>query len=66
MDAYTSDEAPMNPNRCAYEVSRFLNSGGRDWTVVCGGGDSGVWMRRAAVARRPGQIITMGPHGTLG
>jgi acetolactate synthase-1/2/3 large subunit len=65
-DAYMSDESPMNPGRCAYEVSRFLNSEGRDWTVVCDGGDSGVWMRRAAIARRPGQIITMGPHGTLG
>ncbi len=65
-DAYTSDEIPMNPGRCAHEVSQFLNSDGRDWTVVCDGGDAGVWMRRAATARRPGQIITMGPHGTLG
>ncbi len=65
-EAYASDEKPMNPGRCAYEVSRFLNAEGEDWTVVCDGGDAGVWMRRAAIARRPGQIITMGPHGTLG
>jgi acetolactate synthase-1/2/3 large subunit len=65
-DAYEDDSVPMNPGRCAFEVSRFLNSEGRDWTVVGDGGDAGVWMRRAAVARRPGQIMTMGPHGTLG
>lgn len=64
--AFASQELPMNPGRCAFEVSRFLNREGRDWTVVCDGGDAGVWMRWAAVARRPGQILTMGPHGTLG
>jgi acetolactate synthase-1/2/3 large subunit len=65
-ETYEDDSIPMNPGRCAYEVSRFLNAEGKDWTVVCDGGDAGVWMRRAAVARRPSQVMTMGPHGTLG
>jgi acetolactate synthase-1/2/3 large subunit len=56
----------MNPGRCAYEVGRFLATEGRDWTVVLDGGDAAEWMRAAAVARRPGQLLMYGPLGTIG
>lgn len=61
-----SDAVPIHPGRCAYEVSRFLNQYGRDWTVVMDGGDAAEWAQGAVVARRPGQLLMYGPLGTLG
>lgn len=63
---FTSDEIPMNPGRCAWEVANFLKNKGRDWTVVCDGGDAAQWIKAAVKARRPGQILNMGPNGTIG
>lgn len=65
-EAFASEEVPMNPGRCAYEVSRFLNEEARDWTVALDGGDAALWLRAAATARRPGQILLMGSFGPLG
>jgi acetolactate synthase-1/2/3 large subunit len=65
-DGFTSDAMPMNPGRCAFEVSKFLNSEGMDWNVVMDGGDAALWIRAAATARRPGQLLTMGINGTIG
>jgi len=62
----TSDELPMNPGRCAAEVAKFLASEGKDWTVICDGGDSAQWMIQAVTASRPGQIVSYGPLGTIG
>lgn len=66
VDGFMSDAIPMNPGRCAFEVSNFLNSEGADWTVVMDGGDAGLWIRAAVTARRPGQLLTMGINGTIG
>jgi acetolactate synthase-1/2/3 large subunit len=63
---FTSDESPMHPGRCAFEVAKFLNEEGRDWTVVCDGGDAAEWIVGAVTARRPGQIVMYGPNGTIG
>lgn len=63
---FDSNDLPMQPGRCAFEVSKFLAEEGKDWTVVCDGGDSAQWMRNAASAHRPGQVITYGPLGTIG
>ncbi len=65
-EGFRSDAVPMNPGRCAYEVGRFLATSGRDWTVVCDGGDAAQWIKQAAIARRPGQILNYGPNGTIG
>jgi acetolactate synthase-1/2/3 large subunit len=66
MEGFTSEAIPMNPGRCAFEVAKFLNTEGRDWTVVCDGGDAAQWIRTAVTARRPGQVINFGPLGTIG
>jgi acetolactate synthase-1/2/3 large subunit len=66
ISGFASDELPMHPGRCAYEVSQFLNGQGRDWTVILDGGDASDWIRLAAVARRPGQLVWFGPLGTIG
>ena len=63
---FMSQEAPMHPGRCAFEVAKFLNEEGRGWTVVCDGGDAAEWIVAAVTARRPGQIIKYGPNGTIG
>jgi acetolactate synthase-1/2/3 large subunit len=63
---FKSDEIPMNPGRCACEVANFLKDKGKDWTVVCDGGDAAQWIKAAVKARRPGQILNMGPNGTIG
>jgi len=63
---FSSDELPIHPGRCAYEVAKFLNEEGRDWTVVCDGGDAAEWIAGAVTARRPGQILKYGPNGTIG
>lgn len=65
-EGFQSSALPMNPGRCAYEVGRFLATEGRDWTVVCDGGDAAQWIKQAAFARRPGQILNYGPNGTIG
>ncbi|MFZ5641990.1 MAG: thiamine pyrophosphate-binding protein [Bacillota bacterium] len=66
MEGFMSEAAPMHPGRCAAEVAKFLEAEGKDWTVVCDGGDSGQWMMMAATAHRPGQKLSYGPLGTLG
>jgi len=35
-ETYADDSIPMNPGRCAYEVSRFLDEEGRDWNAKGG------------------------------
>ncbi|HHW40658.1 MAG TPA: thiamine pyrophosphate-binding protein [Syntrophomonadaceae bacterium] len=66
MEGFTSDAIPIHPGRCAYEVAKFLNTEGKDWTVVCDGGDAAQWIKTAVTARRPGQVINFGPLGTIG
>jgi acetolactate synthase I/II/III large subunit len=56
----------MNPGRVANETAKFLAEDGKDWTVVCDGGDAAQWIMKAAVARRPHQMISYGALGTIG
>jgi acetolactate synthase-1/2/3 large subunit len=65
-DAYESENVPIHPGRCAGEVAKFLEGDGRDWTLICDGGEALVWMIIAAMAQRPGQIHSSGPNGTIG
>ena len=57
---------PIHPARCAAEVAEFLNTQGRDWSVVCDGGDAYEWMMRAVTVHRAGQLAGYGPNGTIG
>jgi acetolactate synthase-1/2/3 large subunit len=66
VEGFTSNALPIHPGRCAFEVSKFLSTKGKDWSVVCDGGDAAQWMKAAANARCPGQVITFGPNGTIG
>ena len=63
---YKSEGTPMHPARCAGEVVNFLAKEGRDWNVICDGGEAQVWIRLATRAVRPGQIHATGPNGTVG
>jgi acetolactate synthase-1/2/3 large subunit len=64
--AYLAEGIPVHPGRCAGEVAKFLEESGRDWTLICDGGEAGVWMAIAATAQRPGQIQGTGANGTIG
>lgn len=66
VEGFTAESSPMTPGRCAYEVAKFLATEGKDWTVVCDGGDAAQWIKSAVSARRTGQIINYGPLGTIG
>ncbi len=66
VEGFTSNELPMNPGRCAYEVGKFLAAEGQDYTVICDGGDAAQWIKAAVVAHRPGQVVNYGPMGTIG
>jgi acetolactate synthase-1/2/3 large subunit len=65
-DAFAAEAVPIHPGRCAAEVAKFLAEEGKDWTVVCDGGDAAQWIKAAVNAHRPGQIINYGPLGTIG
>jgi len=65
-EPYQAKEIPIHPGRCAGEVARFLEVEGRDWTLICDGGEASVWMGIAATAYRPGQIHATGANGTIG
>lgn len=64
--AYMAEGTPIHPGRCAGEVAKFLEENARDWTVVCDGGEAGVWMGIALMAQRPGQLQYSGANGTIG
>jgi acetolactate synthase-1/2/3 large subunit len=65
-EGFNAQGIPMSPGRCAAEVARFLDSEGRDWTVVCDGGDASQWIKAAVNVHRPYQMISFGPNGTIG
>ena len=60
------DAIPIHPGRCAAEVAKFLEAEGRDWNVICDGGEAGVWIGASVRAHRPGQIHGSGANGTIG
>ena len=62
-----SDALPINPARCALEVAKFLDSdAGKDFSIVCDGGEASLWSALFAKATRPSQVVTFGPLGTIG
>ena len=65
-EAYHVGETPVHPAHCAREVAKFLEEDARDWNLVIDGGEASVWMTRASIAIRPGQIHATGGNGTIG
>ncbi len=65
-EPFQSKEIPCHPARCAGEVARFLEEEGRDWTLICDGGEASVWIQSVATAYRSGQIHATGANGTIG
>jgi acetolactate synthase-1/2/3 large subunit len=65
-DAYRDTKTPVHPGRCAGEVARFLETQGRDWSLVIDGGEALVWMGGAATAYGAGRMHGTGPNGTIG
>lgn len=62
-----SDAIPMNPARCAKEVANFLSSEeGKEYNIICDGGEASLWSGLFSKATRPGQVVTFGPLGTIG
>lgn len=66
IEGYKAEGIPVHPARCAGEVATFLEKEGRDWDLICDGGEAAVWMGLASTAHRPGQIHATGPNGTIG
>ena len=64
--AFHSEGTPIHPARSAGEVAKFLAEDGKDWNVICDGGEAGVWISIATRARRTGQIHGNGPEGNIG
>jgi thiamine pyrophosphate-dependent acetolactate synthase large subunit-like protein len=64
--AAVAEGSPVHPGRCAAEVAKFIESDGRDWTLVSDGGEASVWMGGMATTYRPGQILGTGANGTIG
>ncbi len=64
--AFAAEGAPIHPARCAAEVAKFVETEGRDWSVVCDGGEASVWIGGAVKAHRPGQLHGSGANGTIG
>ncbi len=60
------DSQKVRPGRCAFEVCRFLEEDGRDWSIVPDGGDSGCWINKLATAHRPAQILGLIGNGSIG
>jgi acetolactate synthase-1/2/3 large subunit len=65
-EAIKEPGSPVRPGRCAGEVNKFLNTTGRDWTLVPDGGDGGAWINTVAKAHRPTQIMGIVGNGTIG
>jgi acetolactate synthase-1/2/3 large subunit len=63
---FEAEGTPIHPGRCAAEVAKFIETEGRDWTLIADGGEASVWMGGAATAYRPGQILGTGANGTIG
>ncbi|MDO4869540.1 MAG: thiamine pyrophosphate-dependent enzyme [Bacillota bacterium] len=64
--ARTDEKSPMHPGRAAAEVAKFLDTEGRDWSMICDGGDVTHWAKNNFRAHVPGQILEKGPLGTIG
>jgi acetolactate synthase I/II/III large subunit len=65
-EGFHSDQMPIHPGRCAFEVARFIEQDGYDWTIICDGGEASDWVRPAVNAHRPGQVLSYSTAGTIG
>ena len=65
-DGFHSDQMPIHPGRCAFEVARFIEQDGYDWTIICDGGEASDWVRPAVNAHRPGQVLSYSTAGMIG
>jgi acetolactate synthase-1/2/3 large subunit len=66
IEAAQSTLLPIHPGRVSAEVAKFVETEGKDWHVICDGGDASCWMDAHATATYPGQVVRYGPLGTIG
>ncbi len=64
--AFHSEGSPIHPARCAGEVAKFLATDGKDWNIICDGGEAAVWISIANRVTRAGQVHASGPNGMIG
>ena len=57
---------PMHIGRMTWEVGQWLAEHGRDWHIVCDGGDTAQWAQYNTFAHYPGQMLRFGINGTIG
>lgn len=60
------EREPMHIGRMTWEVHQWLNKNGRDWHIICDGGDAAQWTQYNHVAHYPGQMLRFGINGTIG
>jgi acetolactate synthase-1/2/3 large subunit len=67
-EGFTDQSLPIHPGRCAAEVAKFLETDGKDWTLVTDGGDATQWIVRAVKVSRPFQVVcgSYAPLGVVG
>lgn len=57
---------PMHIGRMTWEVGQWLADHGRDWHIICDGGDTAQWAQYNTFAHYPGQMLRFGINGTIG
>lgn len=66
-DARTDDTTtPLHIGRLTWELRRWLDVNGRDWHIICDGGDAAQWVQYNSIAHYPGQMLRFGINGTIG
>ena len=63
VDAITK---PMHIGRLTWELRQWLEANGRDWHIICDGGDTAQWVQYNNTAHYPGQMLRFGINGTIG
>lgn len=61
-----STTSPLHIGRLTWELHQWLEVNGKDWHIICDGGDAAQWVQYNNVAHYPGQMLRFGINGTIG